>query len=105
MSHNAKTADFPRCSQCRAQSEEEQRSCVASALMIFVDRELSKERSWNWVWFVALLWFGEKGALNLRRAQGDVTHDFLCGGVANNVGARDAGGVIGPGMPPEPLVQ
>jgi hypothetical protein len=102
---DTEAADFPRCSQCRPQGEKKQRACVPSILMIFVNRKLSKKRNRHWIGLVALLRFGQERALDLRRAQGHVTYDVRRGRVASNIGARDAGGVIGPGMPPEPLVQ
>jgi len=65
MCHHAKAPDFPRRPQCRAQSKEEQKACVASTLMVFVDRKLSKKRDRRWIGLIALSWFGEKRALDL----------------------------------------
>ena len=41
---------------------------MPSTLMIFVDRKLSKKRCRDWVWLIALSWFREKRALDLRSA-------------------------------------
>ena len=86
-------------------SKKKQRACVPSTLMIFVNRKLSKKRDRHWIGLVALLRFGQERALDLRRAQGHVTDDVQRGRMADHIGTRDAGGVVGPGMPAEPLIQ
>lgn len=77
---------------------------MSSALMVLVDRKLPKKRGRHWIGLVALLRFGQERALDLRRAQGDVADDVRRGRMADYIGARDAGGVVGPGMPVEPLI-
>ncbi len=78
---------------------------MTAALMILVDCKLAEERNRHRIRLVALLRFGQESSLDLRRAQCDEADNFCAGGVADDVGARNACGMIGEGVSPEPMVQ
>ncbi len=70
-----------------------------------VDRELAQERHGNRIGLIALSCLRQKGALDLRRTQRNVTDDPARGDVCNDVDPRRSVRMIVPGMPSEPFVQ
>src|SRR6266699_2422874 len=77
---------------------------MALPLIGLVDCELTKQRDRDRIGLVALMRLGEKRALDLRGAQGHVADNRSRRGVADDAGARKAGGMIVPGVT-EPSVQ
>ena len=51
------------------------------------------------------MWLGQERAFDLGRTQGDVTDDLAGRGIADYVGAGDAGRVVRPGSLTEPVVE
>lgn len=64
----------------------EQRAGVSPGLVAAIDGELSDEDRGNGVGSVTLVGFGEKFALDLRCAEGDVCDDLARGGVTQDAG-------------------
>ena len=74
-------------------------------LIVLVHGELTEQRGGHGVGAVALLRFGEEGALDLRGAQCDIADDPSRNGIGDDIGARDRCGVIGPSVTAEPSVE
>ena len=75
------------------------------ALKRLVHRKLAEQRGRHRVGAVALLRPGQKRALDLCGAQGDIAGDPRGPHFGDDVHPRDAAALIGPGMPAEPRVQ
>src|SRR5216683_6605490 len=102
MREHAEAPDLARCAQCRCQREQQQRTRVALSLIGVVDRQLPQQRRRYGIGLVALMRLGEELAFDLGGAQGHVTDDQLCAGIADDAGARNTRRMIVPCMPMKP---
>ena len=102
---DAKAADFVRCTDGGLEGEHQQRSGMPLAVVIFVDRQLAEQRDRHGIGLVTLMRLRQERAFDLRRTQGDVANDLAGRGIADDIGAGDAGRVVRPGSLTEPIVE
>lgn len=74
------------------------------ALMPAIDSQLAKQRCRERVRLVAPPRFGKARTPDLRRAQSHIADNGAGYAVANNIHARDSGGVVRPCVTPEPKI-
>ena len=80
-------------------------AAIPLSLKRLVHRKLAEQRGRHRIGAVALLRPGQKRALDLCGAQGDIADDPPRPHFADDVHPRNAAALIGPGMPAEPRVQ
>ena len=78
---------------------------MALAVVVLVDGQLAKQRDRHRIGLVALMWLRRERALDLCRTQGDVADNLAGRGIADDIGAGDAGSVVRPCSLTEPVVE
>jgi hypothetical protein len=102
---DAHAADIPGSLQGRPEREQQEGRGMAVALIVLIDRELTEKRDWYRIGPVALLRLGQERAFDVRGAQGDIADDPPRCGIGDDVDARDAAYVVGPGVAAEPAIE
>ena len=102
---HAEAPDFVRCADGSLEGEHQKRTGMALAVVIFVDRQLAEQRDRHRIRLVSLMRLRQERAFDLGRTQGDVANDLAGRGIADDVGAGDAGRVVRPSALTEPIVE
>jgi len=105
MGDDAAAADALGDVEAGFQREQQEVLRMTPALKPLVDRELAEQGRGYRIGAVASLRLGQKCALDLRGAQGDIADDASGLGVVENVYARGAAELIGPSVAAKPSVE
>ena len=104
MSNDAPASHISRGPERCTKRKQQQRARIPPSLVVPMYRKLTKERSRQWIRFVAPIRFLQGCPLDLSSAQRDIANDQACRLPTQDIDPRQATSMVRPAMAPEPLI-